>query len=389
MTTIAVNRSVSGVLTSADSARLTITNASGAVVVDSVLVAPTSEGVYSYIATTLSPSVYTAEWTFIVADMADDVIYRVFQAEGPVQITPGVTLMDIEERIARRIGRYRKFKASPAGDVDTLMTTRLRSSIDMGDYEDLYILRRGVFWDGSQVENFTEDDRVRVVATYDHATGTLTPDESWLLPPQDNERIELHSLDPEQDLRPSVIQGLERCFFWEQASVAVTGALRQLPLSSSVPWLTDPASISELHGTQGNAIVPPVRTSWWKPYRIGGGLFLNTDWLAAGDLQITALRQHSTFVNGEYSPTGPNDDFDVLYVDPEYAARAAHVQLWLNCTDQMIVLAAQGLRLTPQQAADAFTHSSKMISEQAVEVIRIRYESDAVLTQVGNAPEVG
>lgn len=377
---------MAGVLDSADSATLTVTNSAGTAVVSAVPVAATSEGVYTYETTYLTPGIYEAVWTFVVSGQPDDVVSRTFQADGPVQLVTGVKLMDIEERVARRIGPYFKYKADNTSTVNNLKVLRLVSSLDVGAPEDLYILRRGIYWDGSQVEDFTEDDRQRQVSEYNSATGILTPDSPWTLAPQANERIEFHYLDPEQELRPAVLEGLERCYFWDRLLLQLTGGFQELNITSSFPWMRELPLLAGVELAIPGSQIPPNSIGWFRPYFREGSVFMHTDYLGPGDLYVDTLRPHSSYVNGEMSQAGPDDDFDILSVSLEYAARAGHVHCWINYPDRLTPAAANGLRMTSKMAADAFTQRSMNVLNQMPEFIRApRWNDEFILSQVGNA----
>lgn len=380
-----IQRTNAGVLESADTTHLTVESSTGSLIVNNVTVAPTSVGTYSY-TVALPAGTYEATWMFVKAGLSDDIITRVFVADSPIQITKGVRLMDIEERLARRVGPYFKYKAEDTSGANSVVVKRLKTTVDVGQFDDLFILRRGIYWDDSQVLDFGEDDRVRTIASYDAVSGSLIPDRPYILAPQPQERIELHYLDPEQELRVAALEGIERCYFWDNVLVASTGALREIDLSSSLPWLDDRSSIVGVDYAIPSSIIPSSRVAWNREVSRKGVIKLQTDWVGPGSLYLDVLRSHKTLVNGEDSLIGPNDDFDILYVDLEYAARAGHVQAWVDFPDRMTPAAAQGLRLTATQAAAAFTVRSRNIMEQQpMFADKPRWETDEVLSQVGNA----
>lgn len=387
MTALSIRRTVAGVLDSADSTHLTVTSSTGSVVVSNVLVAPTSEGVYSYDTTFLTAGNYTATWTFSVSGQPDDIVSRVFEADSAVNLVQGVTLADIERRLARYVGPYYRYKGGNTSTTQQVYIPRLKTRIDRGGIEDLFILRRGVLWDGSLITNFTDDDRYRAVEAYTNTTGLLTPDQDWTLAPLNNEAIELHYLDPEQELRPIVQDGLRRCFFWDRLTTESLAAYRTINLTDSFPWLDSVSLIANLESAIVGSRVPPTNVMWWKPYYTGGSVYVNTEWLGPGSLFIDVLRPHSSLVNNEMSLQGPNSDNDVLRVDLEYAALSAWVQAWIQLTDRLTASAAQGNRLTSQMVADAFSKRSLGVANQQPELFSIRFESTEMWTQVGNAAE--
>lgn len=386
MTTLAIQRTISGVLTSADSATVTVYDSTGLAITGPNPVTPSSEGVYSFTTIFLAPGTYTATWIFVVAGQPNDIISRAFSADGPAQVVTGTRLMDIERRVAKRLGPYREYRADGTSDESGVVIKRLKTSTGSGDYEDLFILRRGVYRNGSIVPDFPEDDRQRLVSTYDGITGTLAPDFPWELAPQTDEVIELHYLDPEQELRPIVVAGLERCYMWDRAILTTTSASRLFNLTASFPWMLSPGSVGNVEQGLTSDITPALNMMWYNPYMYNGALYIQTNMVGAGNLYITYLRPHSTLVNGEVSQTGPNDDFDVLTVDPEYAVRSAHVQAWIDLTDRLMTVSTQGLRITSEMASDAFTQKSRQIVQQIPDRVLLRWETDLSITQVGNAP---
>lgn len=390
MTTLSVQRTTAGVLESADNAVITITNSAGTDIVAADPVTATSAGVYSYDAGYLTPGTYTATWVFSVTGQPDDTLIRVFTVDGPVQVSRGVTLADIERRFARLAGPYRRYYAAAGGSTSAVIIRAIQSSLSLGDFEDMFILRRGVLRDGTLIDNFPEADRQRLVATYDSATGTLTPDSAWSMVPQTNESIELHYLDPEQEIRPVVLDGLKRCYFWDEVQITTSPALREINVTETALWLTDHTAIKNIQqgSPAGSSLVPTSRMQWFEPFVRNGNAYIKTKWVGTGYIYIMALRSHFTYVNGETTLAGPDDDFDVLTALPseDYAAMAALVEAWVALTDRLTPVAAQGLRVTPSMASSRFTEMSRQIVNQQPEFPMIKWESDTTeLNQVGNA----
>jgi hypothetical protein len=384
MTTLSIQRTVGGVLTSADSATIRIDDATGGTALAPTIVAPTSAGAYNYTISTLPSGLYTVVWTFSVSGQDDDVSTHVVNVDASTTRELGVSLATIEQRLAARIGPYEKRFAGSGSSTGLLVCAAMKTSRDLGGYEELYILRRGRNRYGTLIPNFNPDDRQRAVVSFANTTGALTPDREWNVAPAVDEEFELHALDPEMQLRPAVQWGLERCFFWDRAVLSVSGGLRSYSLADSVPWLTDPSLIASVQSAYPNSVIPESRELWWRPKLLGNLVYLDTNWLGAADLSVTALRPHSSYVNGDMSYSGPNDDDDVLAVDINYALISAHVQCWINFTDRLSVLAASGLRLTATQVADKFNQMSAAIARQQPEQLRIRWDMSTDLAQVGN-----
>jgi hypothetical protein len=384
--TVGVQRTVDGVLDSADSATIQITDSAGLVVVPTAAILPISTGVYSYNTSILAAGDYTVTWTFVEAGFIDDVVTRTFTVESPVSVTRGVTLADIERAIARRVGPYWRYPATSGSGLDSLLIRKLRSNLDLGDYEEMWILRRGRTMTDALVPSFDSTDRQRLIAEYIPAFGALTPDRDWAIPAINNESIEFHYLDPEQELRDIARDGLRRCYFWDTAEISnvTTTLTREINISASVPWITLPHQIRNIEfGRLGRMA---TRLMWWEPFKIGADVYIKVSGLPVGNLRIKALRPHFTFVNGEMSYAGPDDDADILHVNLEYAARAGHIAAWASVPDRLTPVAAEGLRLPMKLVAAAFTAASYAEVRNEPELLQIPFGQDTLyLDQVGNA----
>lgn len=387
MSVVAIQRVIDGELTSADSATLRITSSAGVIVVATMPIAPTSPGVYSYETSYLPPDTYTATWTFSVTGWSDDVTQRAFVVDSPLVSYEGFTLQDLEQIVARRCGQHRRIKAGNAGTTTLIQSLRLKSTQNLGSFEAEFALRRGLFWDGSVVPNFNTDDRVRGLVTYTPTSGLLEVDRTYTNPPQENEAIELMYLDPEEELRPSVIEGLNRCFFWDTITLSYAGLGSDINVTDAVPWLISPGWIKRMSYGQLGSRLPPNRVAWYEPYKSGRSVYLRSEGLPPGNLTLVALRPYKSFVNGEHSYVGPNDDLDTLDGDIEYAAWAGVLQVWANHPERLAATAAQGTRLTLPQVSAQFTLKSLGVVEQVPEMMRHRYGTKADITQVGNLAE--
>jgi len=387
VTTLGIQRTIDGVLTSADSATLTVTDETGQVIVSPVVVPPASTGVYSYDASYMAPGTYNAAWTFHVGTEFDQTLQRIFTIDPPTSVFRGVTMADIERGIARRVGPFWKYVVS-AGDSTFVVINRLRTSIDIGDYEELYILRRGRMTDKSLITNFDDDDRIRLISAYTPQFGSLEPGRSWTVTPLENEEIEIHYLEPDQELREIARQGLSRCYFWDTGLVEnlTTTTNREINISNAIPWITRDTQIHNVEWGQAGQMAS--RLGWWQPVQRGADVWLRVAGLPLGSLQISALRPHSTYVNGEMSFQGPDDDDDVLHVDLEYATRAGHIMAWAMVPDRLTPVAAEGLRLPMKMAADAFTQASYAYVKHHPELLQLTWNPAMMdLVQIGNAAE--
>lgn len=385
MASIGMNRFADGVLTSADTAILQIVDSTGVSVVGPITVVATSAGIYSYDVSTLVVGAYTATWQFTDTGQADEFVSRPFSIDSPTVTYQGVTLMSLERAVARAVGPFHLLSAtSTLSTINQAIITKLKSSMDIGDYEDLFMLRRGLYRQGGLVTNFATSDRQRIVDTYDHTLGALEPDAAWTIAPAETEAIELHTLDPEEELREAVIEGLSRCYFWDTAQISTPINQREVNLTALVPWITRKEQVRLVE--YGRVSYLPNRPVWFDTYQSGPNIILQTTVPNVGSLRVHALRAHSTLVNGEYSGSGPDSDLDLLNVDKRFARLAGHLACWENYPDKLADLAVAGRRPSQQDVADAFTRRSMAIAQAFPEFVqnRFREEDNLENLQIGN-----
>jgi hypothetical protein len=393
MVVIGIVRTDNGIPESANSTSLSVLNSAGSLVLGPVTVPPTtgSPGLYMYTTNALSAGLYTAVWTFIVADHPDDVVQKPFRIDTAVEVSEGVTLMTLEQMTARRCGPYRRVKTGPSGSsASALYSLALKSSLQLGGYEQQYLLRRGISWSNLLVPNFSDTDRIRMIAAYDAPTGILTPDSPWTNAPSGPyaEAVEIHALEPEEELRIAVLDGLKRCYFWEQIQIETTGQLYDINLSSSLPWLESPSQIGPVSYAFSNQRLPATPVTWAEPYRSGKDIWLKSQGVYQGNLVLQVLRPAHTMVNGESSIAGPNDDFDVLSINPDYAAWAAVLEVWKNFPEKVQPLATINMRPSRDDVAKEFTKHSIRVVQQQPDTFSVRWQPiDLVLSQIGNLPE--
>ena len=387
MAIISILRSLDGVLTSADVAELILYNSAGTLVYGPVVVVPSAPGTYSADTSFLSAGNYTAVWEFQVSGEADVTVRRPFVVDGPTEVYAGITLAEIEQALAARAGPYRRLRCDASSSIATVSIPRLRSTLTLGEHEDLYVLRRGILTTGELVSNFVEDDRVRVVDTYTPVTGLLTVDRNYAVTPVENEWIELMAFNPDEELRPAVLEGLERCYFWDSLDISQTSQLAAVNLTSLAPWLKGRGQIGGVETIGINALQATLPVQGYRVYPQGSSLYMYTPRTSLGTFRVRALRPVSTYVNEQISRTGPNDDWDTVQVDKEYAVRAGHVALWIRKPELLTSLAAQGLGIPLSMAATAFTIRSQTLVDREPEFVRPIWGPN-VLEQIGNAPEV-
>ena len=268
-----------------------------------------------------------------------------------------LTLAQLEQAVARRCGAYINTysdrQVPSTATFDAVVCPALRTNANIDRVENLFLLRRGVLLDGTRI---TVDplDRQRVVASVDQTAGRVFPDQPWSVPPQSSEVLEFHHLDPEQELRPSVLAGLDRCFLPDLVQAVPTQQWGQIDLTVQYPWLTDPWQVTR------------VQYGWAQPYidapfeatSMAGHLMLQGTtgyWYYPSPVWVSAWRPATSWVNGTESITGPIADDDVLDVDDNYAAAAGHIEAWHLNPSRMMAAAAGGYQATQQMAATEFS----------------------------------
>jgi hypothetical protein len=304
---------------------------------------------------------------------------------------PGTSLAEIEQALSGRLGGvYRRFPAMTGSTITSVYSSRIKTSVNIAEYDDLYILRRGVLRDGSRINNFPADDRVRMVSEYNHVSGTLFLDRDYTLAPVNTEMIELHYFDPEFELRPSVLDGLKRCYFWDTLSIASVAPYGKINVSSLASWITSPRQIMSAEAQVGSVNrFPSTRIPWSRSYQVGNDVYLDTSNTLPGTTVLTVLRPVVSLVNGDTSLYGPDDDWDVMPVELEYAVRAAHVAAWTRHPERLTPVAAQGMGIPLSMAAQAFTTRSLAMVNFVPEFEQIRFGSGVASGDVviGNLAE--
>lgn len=391
MTTIALQRTRNGLPSSAQSATIQIQSQAGVLVVPPTAVIPASAGAYSYQTDSLLPGSYTVTWTFVNSGFPDDVITRVITLDAPVGRTDGVSLQEIEQRVARTVGPYIRVKATTGSTVSRLASTRLKSSVPLGSYEDQFMLRRGRTFGPTEswLSTYTSNDRIRLVASYDPTTGFLNNDNQWTNAPDvtNGEAVEILYLEPEYELRPAVLDGLARCFFWDTISVqTIGGGNNRMNLTAAAPWITSPRQVKNVGMTDSSSSYAPQAVPWYRVLQQGKDIWVYAEGMLAGSYSIDVLRPVKTLVNNETSFTGPNDDLDILYVDPDYALWASVLALWRTVPERIMPLTHEGLRPDQKAAAAEFTKFSLAVANQMPDRLMIR-SGRLDITQIGNAAE--
>lgn len=275
----------------------------------------------------------------------------------PILTPLAVTLGRLEQEVARRVGPYYADAASGgASNPATLVCLNLASSIDLGGYEDLWLLRRGKTSAGAPIVGFNTGDRQRRVKEYDPASGTLSLDRAYSAAPIAGEAFELHHLDPANELRPAVLAGLARCFFVDRSPVTLLTSAAERNLTLVAPWITSVEQVLGAAYTYDGSAERPVPVGWRRVFSAGGAVWLSlASDPAPATLLITSRRSYDTLVNGATSTTGPLLDDDVLAVDLRYGAAAGHIEAWRLWRDRLQDASAEGRRLTMEGAAAEFS----------------------------------
>lgn len=273
-----------------------------------------------------------------------------------------ITLAQLEQEVARRTGPF--FQAAQDAQTPTTSTTisaympTLKTNSLLGGPENLFLLRRGLLSDGTPVvpATWSSDDRIRMVQSFDSAAGRVIVDRNWSYPMQPRELADFTHLQPQQELRQSVMAGLRRCFLQELLAAQVTSAYGDIDLTYQWPWITNPDQVVR------------AQYGWTKPYADApfeatmqqGHVMLRgaSGPYVPANLWVTALRPGWSWVNNAESATGPTADSDQLAVDLDYAASAGHIEAWHLYPGRMFAAAAGNLQATQEMAAREFTRQS-------------------------------
>lgn len=335
-------------------------NATGAATVaaSATDITPTSTGVYEVNVSSIVPGNYTA--AFEIDESPDPIRweYITFSVDEATTDFIGTRMMDIESALARRLGPYFR-RVVTSGQQNLVLIQAIKSTLLQGEYEDLYLLRRGYLADGSKIVGFDETDRVRIVSEYDNTNGTFTPDQTWTIAPVVNEVVELMALHPDDEIKYAVQEGLRRCYFIDAVTVAFTTSDVEQNVSAVLGWLDDPELIKDVQYTYNNSLQGPIGVGWFKPYRSGNAIYVRMGSNPYPNAtRFTIMRPAHTYVNGASSIAGPDDDEDLVAIDRNYAVMAAHVEAWRNFPAKLVPVASTGLAPSLKQVASEFTMES-------------------------------
>lgn len=322
-------------------------------------------------------------------------------AEGGYAPTDTSSLREIEQEVARRTGPFQlrtvqNPQPGEQGDIGSTTTTvsipAVRSTMDLGGLTDMFVLRRGRLADGTRLPttiyieppdphppeappvpiiiNYDPGDRIRLVRDYRPQEGVLEVDRPYLYGTTDDEEIELHHLDPEQELRPAVLAGLRRCFVVHRlpVSAVVPGPWSPVDLTAIAPWLL---TRDQVYAVSIGGGAPAVG---WRVEPYGGGLFLTMAEVAMGTSYVVNRRPAVAMVlpafdgNGSPSPDDwviragnanePWDDEDRFAVPMDYAAAAGHIEAWRTARPRLTLVAQTDMWANQKEAAAEFTRVS-------------------------------
>ena len=238
----------------------------------------------------------------------------------------------------------------------------LRSTVEQDLVINLWMLRRGILADGSPTAQVVEpEDRQRTVANYVASTGAVDVDRPWMREPEPAEIVEFHHLDPEQQLRQAVWAGLRRTRMADRFSLG-SGYIYEADLTASLPWLSNPRDVYRIEAGPNLGMYNGPIDIPFVAFSQEGHVCIRLNAGPAGpyygEVLLTVGRAHFNWVNGLESDTGPVNDSDMLDVDLDYAASAAHIEAWHMFPARLQAAAAAGMQATQQMAALEFTRQA-------------------------------
>jgi hypothetical protein len=289
-----------------------------------------------------------------------------------------VTLAAVERALAVRVGPFANLVVEQGLAPAVFQCAALRSTIELGGYENLFALRRGMMADGTLVPGYDARDRVRLVKTYTPASGAIEVDRDYSQNCAIGEWIELHVLDPDAELRPAVLAGLERCFALDRLPLDLTNGgtggngwgSTAADVTALYPWVSEPSQVWDVEVSPTATTTPPAAPNGegdytpvpgWGVVLRAGNVFVvlpGCGWPAQG-VRAALRRPLWTLVDGlEVLPTHVWDDGDVLSVALPYAAAAAHVEAWRIARARLVPVAQTGMFPSRQEAAAEFTRAT-------------------------------
>lgn len=265
-------------------------------------------------------------------------------------------LQEIERALAPLVGPFYDVDAAAGSTTSTVKITDFQSTVDVGGLENLYILRRGYKRDGTAVSPFDTGDRVRRIKQVTLNTGEFQADRAWTNAPVAGERIELHHLHPDWQLRRIVQNALFRCYRVEEVRVTLSGVAVDRDLTALVPWITEPEQVYDVHWNYQNSIYAPIQAPYWETFVKDGNVWLRMRPDPYPNLLIiTARRPIATWVDTgsgfANSTTGPTADTHRVIAPLDYVLARALVEAWRLARPAMVAASAEGFAPDEKQAA--------------------------------------
>jgi hypothetical protein len=260
-------------------------------------------------------------------------------------------LQDVEDAISARVGPFAELVVK-SGDQTGAQVEVLKSTLDLGGYDDLFLVRRTAS---------VEADTIARVAYYDPPTGTLRADRTYQSAPVSGALLVLQHLDPAL-LRRIALAGLRRCFLEDTIALpappppptgSVWGAPTLVDLTALAFWLTTPGQVLAVVDATGTAV------RGWAPIASRGAVLLAVPaGLRVEGLTVQAYRDATTLVNGADAPDGPTGWTDELAVPLEYAACLGAAEAWRLARDRLEAVAAEGRQPSQAECAAEATRAA-------------------------------
>ncbi|MDE3073830.1 MAG: hypothetical protein KGJ86_00240 [Chloroflexota bacterium] len=361
-----LQRNVNGVATDAYSVTIEIDRVDSgvAVVAAGTATVHAGTGLYTYDYSALDQTLpYKATWTITPTDGATaDVVTELVDPQSPALCT----MAQIERELASRVGPFWTDTVYvQRGDPSKINTLYQTSTIPLGGWKDLWVMRRGVMAaDGSAINGFVDSDRERRVKADPDDNGDIQIDRAYSNPPIEGEEVEFHSLQPTFQLRKSVLRGLHRVKFIDRTAVQAVSPKAERDLTALCPWITQEEQVLGLQLVYPGAIYVPTKAKEWGAFYQDSHVWI---WCTPDPypyrLLISHWRRADSLVNGSYSSNygqaGVAKDNDGLHIDVTWAAAAAHCEAWRYCGVTLLPASRTGLYSSRKDASEEFTRCGR------------------------------
>jgi hypothetical protein len=279
-----------------------------------------------------------------------------------------VTLADIERAVMGRTGPFEEHEVSAdvASTTSLVRVDAVKSTLSLGGYKGMYLLRRGVKTDGTLISGFEEGDRQRRIKSFTPGTGTLEVDRVYEDAPVAGEAIEVCALNPTQVIRRATLAGLRRAKVENRVEVRLRGVAAERSLTASLPWLTEKRWIKGVSYKETGSVYDPVPVRWFSAFMKAGEVWLSiSPDPYPNRLYVTVNMPAYYWVNGAWNPDGPTADDDTLPLTLEHAAAAGHIEVWRIAGALLKPLAEQKLTASQEDAAMEFTRQNRRVVTRA------------------------